>query len=187
MAPFAPAGTAGEYLKDPFTPSLGIQPVGPGFRLPFTVVSPWTRKGGVFTEISSHESQNLFLEKWAAAIGKPFTTQEMTQWRRQQMSDLTKMFDFSNKDTSVPSLPQVRAPSQDKNGNYNGAATCTAKYGGKEPPIPYANQTNNLQTELGFKGELKLCRSLLRLKFETSRGARPLLTTCTTLFSLSIP
>jgi len=68
------------------------------------------------------------------------------------MSDLTKMFDFANKDSSVPALPQIRAASQDKNGDYNGAAICTAKYGGKEPPIPYGNQTNALVTETGFKG-----------------------------------
>jgi len=36
MSPLPPAGTAGEFLNDPFNPNLGVQPVGPGFRLPFT-------------------------------------------------------------------------------------------------------------------------------------------------------
>jgi hypothetical protein len=156
-------------MTDPYNSDLGSVPVGPGFRVPFTVISPWTRNGGVFTESASHESQTLFLEKWAAAIGKGFTTSEMTQWRRQQMSDLTKMFDFSNKDSSVPSLPQVRKASQDSNGNYNGGSVCQSKYGGKEPPIPYSNQTNNLQTELGFKGESSICFVVVVITQDRSR------------------
>lgn len=133
MAPLPPPGTANEYITDPFDPTLGQQPVGPGFRLPFYIISPWTRKGGVFTEPSSHESQILFLERWSAAIGKPIKTNEMSDWRRAQQSDLVRMFDFSSHDTSVPTLPTVRAASKDAaSGQYNGATVCQAKYGGKE-------------------------------------------------------
>lgn len=48
-------------IQDPFQP--GPNPVfsGPGFRLPFYVVSPWTRGGGVFTAHSDHSSQIMFL------------------------------------------------------------------------------------------------------------------------------
>jgi len=79
------------------------------------------------------------------------------------MSDLTKMFNFAQKDSSIPSLPKVRAASQDSNGNYNGASICNSKYGGKEPPIPYTNQTNNLATQKGFKGELLEIKLTLNL------------------------
>jgi phospholipase C len=154
VAPLAPAGTTAEYLNDPFTPSLGSQPTGPGFRLPFYVVSPWTRNGGVFTETASHESQSLFLEQWSTAIGKGFTNPNISPWRRAHMTNLLKMFDFSRKDASIPNLPSTRAPSQDAStGQYNGAATCQAKYGGDEPSIPYTNQSDavNLATEKGFK------------------------------------
>lgn len=53
------------FLQNPFTGQPA--PTGPGFRLPFTVISPWTRGGIVFTEPSDHISQTLFLEQWAAA------------------------------------------------------------------------------------------------------------------------
>ena len=42
---------------------------GPGFRLPFMAVSPWTRGSNVFTEPADHTSQLLFLEKWLATKG----------------------------------------------------------------------------------------------------------------------
>ena len=73
MAPLSPKGTDGEWMEDPFDYNLGMQPVGPGFRVPFYIISPWTRKGGVFTEHASHDSQILFLEKWSAAHGKNWT------------------------------------------------------------------------------------------------------------------
>lgn len=34
-----------------------------GFRVPFTIVSPWTRGGNVFTEMSDHNSQIMFVGK----------------------------------------------------------------------------------------------------------------------------
>ncbi|KAL9931358.1 hypothetical protein V8E36_009755 [Tilletia maclaganii] len=154
MAPHAPQGTPGEWFpSDPYNTALGPAPAGPGFRLPFTVISPYTRGGVVFSEPSSHESQILFLEKWSAAIGRPWQTAEMSDWRRAHMSDLTRIFDFEHSDVSVPSLPSVRAASQDAFGNYNGAAVCQQKYGTVQPAIPYGNQSEatSLITETGFK------------------------------------
>lgn len=141
-----------EWIVDPYNKALGPRPVGPGFRVFFYVVSPWTRNGGVWSEPSAHESQILFVEQWAKAIGKPFTQESMTAWRREQLSDLTSMFDFSRADNSVPDLPNVRAASQDSNGDYNGAATCKAKYGGGQPEVPYTQNDEDAWTlEHGFK------------------------------------
>ncbi|KAE8213521.1 hypothetical protein CF327_g2990 [Tilletia walkeri] len=154
IAPLSPPGTPGEWFPtDPLTSSLGPAPAGPGFRLPFTVISPYTRGGIVFSEPSSHESQILFLEKWSAAIGRPWQTAEMSDWRRAHMSDLTRILDFGRMDVSVPSLPVIRKASQDLSGNYNGAAVCMQKYGSVQPAIPYGNQTEAtaLATETGFK------------------------------------
>lgn len=70
-----------------------------GFRLPFSIVNPFTRggnRGNVFTEHADHNSQILFLEKWLAAKGFKITSEEMPAWRRAHMSDLTSTFDFSN-------------------------------------------------------------------------------------------
>ncbi|KOS14184.1 putative phospholipase c [Malassezia pachydermatis] len=77
MAPHAPKDTPGEWIQDPFDTSLGLQPTGPGFRVPFYIVLPFTRNGGVFTEHAAHESQILFLEEWSKAIGKSFQSKEM--------------------------------------------------------------------------------------------------------------
>ncbi|MCO5566262.1 hypothetical protein L7F22_019938 [Adiantum nelumboides] len=154
ISPLPPANTPGEYIKDFYNASLGIQPNGPGFRVPLVVVSPWSRGNKVFTEISSHESQILFLEKWAAAKGKPFISKEMTEWRREQLSDLTKAFDFSKKDVSVPHFAKTRMPSIDPNtGNYNGGPVCQAKYPTHQPDVPYGKQTEKtaLAVEAGYK------------------------------------
>ena len=142
MAPHAPKGTNREWMVDPFDSSLGEQPVGPGFRVPFYIVSPFTRRGGVFTEVSSHESQILFLEEWAKAHGKPFHTKDMNPWRRKYLSNLVNAFDFSNPDYSVPSLPGTREPSKDIHGQYNGAIVCLARFLGLIlPPIPYGEES----------------------------------------------
>ena len=92
MAPHAPKDTPGEWIQDPFDTSLGLQPTGPGFRVPFYIVLPFTRNGGVFTEHAAHESQILFLEEWSKAIGKSFQSKEMNVWRRQQLSNLVNAF-----------------------------------------------------------------------------------------------
>ncbi|WFD34155.1 phospholipase C [Malassezia cuniculi] len=157
MAPHAPQGTAREWMVDPYNAALGEQPIGPGFRVPFYIVSPWTRRGGVFTEVASHESQVLFLEEWARARGKDFHVQEMNPWRRAHMSTLVNAFDFERPDYSAVALPAVQAPSRDAQGRYNGAIACLARFlGFVLPPIPYGRQ-GRVQVERGRKrmrGEL---------------------------------
>lgn len=59
MSPHAPKGTPGEWTDDPYEKNMGLQPIDPGYCLPFYIVSPLTRNGGVFTEHSAHESQIL--------------------------------------------------------------------------------------------------------------------------------
>jgi phospholipase C len=92
----APKGTQGEWLEDPYDTGFGEIPMGPGFRLPFYIVSPFTRGGNVFTEHADHNSQILFVESWLAAKGYNVTTEQMPEWRREHMSDLTSAFDFTN-------------------------------------------------------------------------------------------
>lgn len=69
VTPFhAPKDTLGEWINDPYG-EAGDTPVGPGFRLPFYIISPWTRGGHVFTEHADHNSQILFVEQWLEALG----------------------------------------------------------------------------------------------------------------------
>ncbi|KAH8669772.1 phosphoesterase family-domain-containing protein [Tricladium varicosporioides] len=150
----SPAGTAGEWLDDPYK-KVGYTYSGPGFRLPFYIVSPWTRGGNVFTEHADHNSQILFIEEWMAAKGKNVRTNQMVPWRRQHMSSLVNAFDFQNPDFSIPNLPHAPQPHKDAQGNYDGASFCESLYGETRPQVPYmsqvpANRVNEL-SEQGFK------------------------------------
>ena len=155
MSPHPPRSEKGEWMVDPFLNFKGIQPIGPGYRLPFYIVSPWTRGGHVFTEHAAHESQTMFLEKWAEAHGKGFQSKEIPTWRRQQLSDLVNAFDFSKEDTSVPYIPRVRKPSQDHlTHRFNGGIKCLISHAGLVfPPVPYGKQdsSNSMQVNKGYK------------------------------------
>jgi len=150
----SPFNTSGEWLNtDPFTPGTGPVATGPGFRLPFYVISPWTRGGHVFTAHSDHSSQIMFTEKWLASKGKRVVTSQLNSWRRQHMSDLTQMFDFAHPDLSIPNLPVPTPPLMNNKGEYIGTAVCQANFPDPQPPIPYGEQTINsaLFVEDGFK------------------------------------
>ncbi len=38
---------------------------GPGYRVPFYVISPWTRGGRVYTEHADHNSQIMFVGRYS--------------------------------------------------------------------------------------------------------------------------
>ncbi|EHK44937.1 putative phospholipase C [Trichoderma atroviride IMI 206040] len=150
----SPNGTAGEWIQDPYG-QVGYTFIGPGFRLPFYIVSPWTRSGGVFTAHSDHNSQIMFVEKWQAAKGRNVTTDQMVPWRRSHMSDLTDAFDFDHPDYTIPFIPQPQTPHTDSSGNYDGSSYCQSRYGNTQPPVPYTGSgvidDMTTQTQQGFK------------------------------------
>jgi phospholipase C len=135
----SPKGTAGEWLEDPYT-GLGNTFNGPGFRLPFYIISPFTRGGSVFTEHADHSSQIMFIEEWQRAKGVDVVTPEMVPWRREHMSNLLAAFDFDRPDYSVPTLPDAPMPHTDSNGKYDGSAVCQAKHKVTRPPVPYEGE-----------------------------------------------
>ncbi|RMZ79485.1 hypothetical protein DV738_g3307, partial [Chaetothyriales sp. CBS 135597] len=148
----SPEGTAGEWFEDPYA-LFGNTFSGPGFRVPFYIISPWTRGGNVFTEKADHVSQILFVEKWLASKGINVVTDQIPAWRREHMSDLTAAFDFTSPDTSIPSIPEAPVPHQDSDGVWDGSSYCEAQYAIQRPPVPYIGQTEetSLVTEKGFK------------------------------------
>ncbi|KAB8349426.1 hypothetical protein FH972_023453 [Carpinus fangiana] len=153
VVPFhSPKDTQGEWVQDPYG-DYGDVYTGPGFRLPFYIISPWTRGGNVYTENVDHSSQTKFLEKWLAAKGKNVVTQQIPAWRRANMADLTKAFDFSRPDYSIPTIPTAQTPSKDSKGNYNGYSLCESSHTSTKPKVPYGNQTeaSALVSEQGFK------------------------------------
>lgn len=131
----SPSGTAGEWIDDPY--GSGYVFTGPGLRVPFYIISPWTRNGGVFVEHSDHNSQIKFIEKWQAAKGRNVTSEEMAPWRRENMADLVNAFDFDNPDYSIPSFPDAPVPHKDDDGNYDGSSHCEATYPSNQPDVPY--------------------------------------------------
>lgn len=133
----SPDGTPGEWLDDPYG-EVGHTFVGPGFRVPMYIISPWTRNGGVYTEHADHNSQLLFIEKWQAAKGRNVTTDEMVRWRRDHMGDLVAALDFSKPDYSTPSLPDAPEPHKNERGVFDGSAHCASLYLWPRPPVPYA-------------------------------------------------
>lgn len=92
--PVAPAGSAGEYV--------GSEPIGLGFRVPTTVVSPWSRGGSVCSDVFDHTSTLLLLEQ-RFGVEVP----NLSEWRRATCGDLTSALDFTNFDPSVPILPST--------------------------------------------------------------------------------
>ncbi|KAJ5625030.1 hypothetical protein N7510_001339 [Penicillium lagena] len=155
VTPFhSPKDTPGDWMEDPLG-MFGDIFVGPGFRVPFYLISPWTRGGKVFTERADHNSQILFVEQWLEARGyKNVVTNEMVPWRRAHMSNLLNAFDFDNPDYSLPNIPVAATPVTNSKGTYVGSAQCQAKYSSQRPPVPYGEQgdeESSLWFEEGYK------------------------------------
>ncbi|KAF8849972.1 putative hemolytic phospholipase C precursor [Acephala macrosclerotiorum] len=158
----SPEGTAGEWFEDPYG-ELGYTFSGPGIRVPLFIVSPFTRGGKVFTERADHSSIIQFLEQFLTAKGyNNVTTEQLSDWRREHMSDLVNAFDFENPDYTVPDLPQPAYPITNSAGQiigmYSGFCDIewTGSCSGSEyvTGIPYGNQTeeNSLVYENGYRG-----------------------------------
>ncbi|MBW8481321.1 phosphocholine-specific phospholipase C [Actinomadura parmotrematis] len=79
--PLPPPGEADEHVDG--------KPIGLGFRVPMTVVSPWTAGGHVCSEVFDHTSTIRFLERWLG-VHEP----NISRWRRTVAGDLTSAFDF---------------------------------------------------------------------------------------------
>ena len=84
-------------------PPRSFAPLGLGFRVPFVIVSPWTRGNIVVSEVFDHTSIIQFIEK-KFNIHNP----NLSPWRRAMVGDLLSAFDFENPpDYSWPDLPDT--------------------------------------------------------------------------------
>ncbi|MFM0612743.1 phospholipase C, phosphocholine-specific [Paraburkholderia nemoris] len=79
-------------------------PIGLGFRVPMTVISPWSRGGYVCSEVFDHTSIIQFIER-RFRVHCP----NISAWRRSICGDLTSAFNFNNPDSSWPALPDTSA------------------------------------------------------------------------------
>jgi phospholipase C len=95
--------SSGSYLSSADTISGNLRAWGLGSRVPFTVVSPWSRGGWVNSAVASHASVGLFLEKWL-----DIKVPAVSAWHRSVLSDLTSFFDFATpNDSSFPAMPDL--------------------------------------------------------------------------------
>jgi phospholipase C len=82
VPPTPPAGTAAEYVD-------GL-PIGLGFRVPCTLVSPWTAGGNVFSGTLDHTSLIRIIETRFGV-----TEPNISAWRRATSGDFTQALRFS--------------------------------------------------------------------------------------------
>jgi phospholipase C len=93
---------ASNYLSSADTISGNLRPWGLGARVPFLVISPWSKGGWVNSAVASHASIGLFLEQWLG-----ITVPAISAWHRSVLSDLTTFFNFATPNDSFPTLPDL--------------------------------------------------------------------------------
>jgi phospholipase C len=103
VPPTPPPGTPGEEVTSAGAQAEGggvAGPIGLGFRVPMTVISPWSRGGWVNSETFDHTSLLRFLET-------RFDVQvpNLTAWRRSAVGDLTSTLGFGTTNDARPKLP----------------------------------------------------------------------------------
>ncbi|MGC4109579.1 MAG: phospholipase C, phosphocholine-specific [Nocardioides sp.] len=102
----------------PGEPGAARGPFGLGFRVPMTVISPWSTGGWVCSETFDHTSIVRFLET-RFGVHEP----NITPWRRAVCGDLTSAFDFSTSTTTAPSRPNTdmyKPPDSERHGDADG-------------------------------------------------------------------
>ena len=75
-------------------------PIGLAQRVPFIVISPWSKGGYVNSQVFDHSSVIQFLEK-LFDVHEP----NISPWRRAVVGDLTSCFDFKNPDKGNGNVP----------------------------------------------------------------------------------
>lgn len=95
VPPTPPPGTAGEYTR-------GV-PVGLGFRVPCTIISPFSRGGNVCGKLFDHTSTLRLLEsRFGVEVAN------LTRWRRETTNDLAAAFSFGQPARyDVPAVPET--------------------------------------------------------------------------------
>jgi phospholipase C len=84
------------------TDTVPTGPSGFGPRVPFLVISPWTKGGYVNSQVFDHTSVIRFIEKRFGVFEK-----NISPWRRVVAGDLTSVFNFINPNDAPVSLPST--------------------------------------------------------------------------------
>jgi phospholipase C len=78
--------------------------VGPAFRTPMIIVSPWAPPNTVFSGVIDHTSILQFMERTFSTSSTPITLPTIPAARRELLADLTQAFDFTQEPNN-PALP----------------------------------------------------------------------------------
>lgn len=132
VPPVAPPGTPGEYITAsplPADTEGHAGPIGLGFRVPATVISPWTRGGFVSHQRFDHVSQLMLLEQ---RFGVRF--KHISGWRRKIVGDLTETLRMNQRNTRIPALPATPLTSAKVAAQCTDANLATESGGSLLPP-----------------------------------------------------
>jgi phospholipase C len=86
------------------TTSTPRDPIGLGQRVPFLVISPWSKGGYVNSQVFDHTSVIQFIEQRFGVLEA-----NISPWRRAVAGDLTSMFNFANPNGQTIRLPKTDA------------------------------------------------------------------------------
>ncbi|ORX45100.1 phosphoesterase-domain-containing protein [Hesseltinella vesiculosa] len=132
-----PVPPTSEWVLNPPVPN------GLGSRVPFIVVSPWTRGASVYTELLDHTSQLKFLEQWIGYDSNGTLIapcNNIDDWHRQTTGDLVSIFDFDHPDYTTPAMPVMDKPSSIL-GVWTSTESCELQLTAPKTKPPYGNQT----------------------------------------------
>jgi phospholipase C len=87
--PVPPPGTAAEFVRG--------EPIGLGFRVPATVVSPWSAGGRICSDVMDHTSLIRIIER-AFGVAEP----NISDWRRRTCGDFTSALRFGGPASRYP-------------------------------------------------------------------------------------
>ncbi len=105
VPPTPTAGDSTVSIKNEIvTTDVPNGPIGLGSRVPFLVISPWSKGGFVNSEVFDHTSVVQFIEK---RFGVRETN--ISPWRRAVTGDLTSAFNFENPNKSSVKLPSTNS------------------------------------------------------------------------------
>src|ERR1700732_5263921 len=102
-------GTPGEYVTAPAVPDPTVAgspaitgPIGLGVRVPTLIISPFSLRGFVSSDLFDHTSVLRFLEtRFGAEVPN------LSAWRRATVGDLTSALNLKAPDQSIPNLPST--------------------------------------------------------------------------------
>ncbi len=145
----APPGTPGEYVTAPSVPDPTVAggiagPIGLGFRVPMTIVSPFSRGGFISSALFDHTSILRFLEtRFGAEVPN------LSAWRRATVGDMTSAFNFTKPDNSIPNLPSTVPALSDA---ITSCAADLAGFTAYTPPTPQTMPTQEAGTAVRPSG-----------------------------------